>query len=292
MRVFILRQALVAIVIAIGFVASAYQAPNAVGAPPWSIARVPGRQLAYLDSGGSGVPIVFLHAGSGSSGFWESQIGPVRAAGYRFIAFDRVGSGRSTLDVGADPGSAADDLQSLATFLTLERFHLVGTAAGGIVSLDYAISFPDRLRSLVLANTVGGVQDPEYLALGRRLRPSPQFDALPTEFKELGPSYRATNPEGTARWVALEHASHPATPLASPQRNRNRMTFSLLETIRLPTLLLTGDADLYTPPAVLRMFAAKIPGAESRVIQEAGHSVYWEQAEEFNRVLLAFVARH
>ena len=128
------------------------------------------------------------------------------------------------------------------------------------------MSFPERLRSLVVANSIGGVQDNEYLALGRRLRPSPQFDALPSEFKELGPSYRAAEAEGTARWIELEHASHAQNPLALPQRNRNRLTFAMLETLRVPTLMLAGEADILSPPALMRMLGASIPGSEYRSV--------------------------
>ena len=257
-----------------------------------AFAQLPGRRLWYLDTGGTGIPVVFLHAASGSSALWEHQIAVVRAAGYRFIAYDRLGSGRSVLDSRADPGSAADDLDALVSFLKIDRFHLVGTAAGGGVALDYALTHPERLRSLIVANSIGGVQDDEYLALSRRMRPAPQFDALPVEFRELGPSYRAANAEETARWAELARQSRPLSALTSPQRNRNRITFAMLETIRIPTLLLTGDADLYTPPPVLRLFAARINGAESLVVPEAGHSVYWERPQVFNAALLAFVARH
>lgn len=255
-------------------------------------AQLPGRRLWYVDTGGSGVPVVFLHAGSGSSLMWEHQVAATRAEGYRVITYDRLGSGRSVLDPGSDPGSAADDLQGLLSLLHVDRFHLVGTAAGGIVALDYTLSFPDRVRCLVVANSIGGVQDEDYLALSRRLRPTPQFEALPTEFKELGPSYRAANPEGTARWVDLEHQSRAMAPLPSAQKNRNRITFSLLETIQVPTLLLTGDGDLYTPPSVLRLFSARIRRAEAVVVPEAGHSVYWEQPALFNKAVLPFVAKH
>jgi pimeloyl-ACP methyl ester carboxylesterase len=73
---------------------------------------------------------------------------------------------------------------------------------------------------------------------------------------------------------------------------RNRVTFASLETIKVPTLLLTGDADLYAPPTVLRLFAARIKGAESVIVPEAGHSTYWEQPEVFNRAVLTFLAKH
>ncbi len=73
---------------------------------------------------------------------------------------------------------------------------------------------------------------------------------------------------------------------------RNRITFALLEKITLPTLLLTGDADLYAPPAVLRLFAARIKNSESVIVPEAGHSAYWEQPEVFNRAVLGFIRKH
>ncbi len=288
------------VISALALLAAVAASPHEIGgqtpaeAPSISgrFAELPGRQIWYADAGGSGVPIVFLHARTGSSAVWEHQISAMKAAGYRFIAYDRLGSGRSALTSGSDPGTAVDDLQALAEHLRLSRFHLVGTAAGGIVALDYALSYPGRLRSVVLANTIGGVQDDDYLMLGRRLRPSPEFDALPTEFRELGPSYRAANAAGTARWIELEHQSRAQLPLPSPQRNRNQLTFALLEKLRVPTLLLTDDADLYSPPPVLRLFSARIRGAETLVVPETGHSAYWEQPEIFNQAVLEFIGKY
>ncbi len=205
---------------------------------------------------------------------WEQQIPAFTGAGYRFIAFDR----RNT-------GVASEDLEALAAHLHLERFHLVGTAAGGIVAVDYALSYPQRLRSLVIANSIVGVQDEDYVEMTRRLRPAPEFNAIPAEIRELGPSYRAANPEGTRRWKELSQHS-------APQATRNRITYAVLETIKVPTLLLTGDADLYTPPSVLRLFAARFPNCESVVIPECGHSAFWEQPEAFNRSVLDFITQN
>jgi pimeloyl-ACP methyl ester carboxylesterase len=232
--------------------------------------------MKHVESG-TGTPVVFLHAGSGHSRMWQHQITAFTAAGYRFIAYDRRAE-----------GNAADDLEALATQLALDRFHLVGTAAGGIVAVDYALSFAHRLRSLVIANSIVGVQDEEYLEMSRRLRPSPQFDALPAEVRELGPSYRAANPQGARRWTELAHHGAPA----AQQAKRNRITFAALETIEIPALLLTGDADLYTPPSVLRLFASRIRNSESVVIPECGHSAFWEQPELFNRTVLDFIEKH
>jgi pimeloyl-ACP methyl ester carboxylesterase len=235
--------------------------------------------------------VVFLHASTGSSRVWEYQIPVFKAAGYRFIAYNRRGWGRTEVDPAGLANTGADDLLGLLDLLGIERAHLISTAGGAFVALDFALSYPQRLRSLVVANSIGGVQDPDFLELGRRLRP-PQFDALPPEVRELGPAYRAANAEGTQRWVDLEKISRPAGPAAPAQPLRNRISFALLETMRTPTLLLTGGADMYAPPPVLRLFASRIKNSESVIVPEAGHSAYWEQPEIFNRTVLDFIAKH
>lgn len=262
------------------------------GDPVGAFANLPGRKLWYVDTGGSGTPVVLLHAASGSVLMWERQLPALRAAGFRVIAFDRVGWGKSELDPAAAPGTAADDLQALLALLRVDRFHLVGTAAGGFVAFDYALSFPGRLRSLTVANSIGGVQDEEFLSLGRRLRPSPQFDALPIEIREVGPAYRAADAAGTARWVELSKQSRVQPVLFTPQMFKNRITFASLESIRVPTLLISGGADMYAPPAVMRLFADHMKGAQMLAVPDAGHSTFWEQAELFNRSLLTFLKQY
>ena len=255
-------------------------------------ATVPGARIFYRDTGGNGAPVILLHAATGSSRVWEYQIPVFTAAGYRVIAFDRRGWGRTTIDSEkSQPGTAADDLLALLDQLHLDRVHVVGTAAGGFVALDFALSYPKRLRSLVVANSIGAVQDPDYIELGRRIRP-PEFDKLPPDFRELGPSYRAGNAAGAERWLELEKISRPPGPPAPAQPLRNHVTFAMLEAIQAPTLLLTGDADLYAPPPILPFFAARIKGAETLVIPEAGHSAYWEQPEAFNSAVLKFLGKH
>ena len=247
--------------------------------------------IHWQDSGGTGAAVVFMHPASCDSRVWMHQEPAVRKAGLRFLAMDRRGYGKSE----GTSGFAADDLEGLREHLKIEKLHLVGTAAGGIAAVDYAISYPGSLASLVVANSIVGVQDAEYEEIGKRLRPQPQFNALPEEFRELGPSYRAGNPDGTRKWMEMQKAGHPHTPPPrppAPPLTKNRITYALLEKIRTPTLLITGDADLYMPPSVLRLLAGKINGAKSLVIPECGHSAYWEQPEAFNRAVLDFVGRN
>jgi pimeloyl-ACP methyl ester carboxylesterase len=254
--------------------------------------ELPGVHLWYNDTGGTGTPVIFLHAASGTSDSWVYQLPAFTAAGYRCITYDRRGWGRSRpLPTGEQPGYGSDDLHGLVEHLGLARLHMVATAAGGIGGLDYALLHPERVRSLVVANSIGGVQDPAYLEVQHRLRP-PEIQALPVELRELGPSYRAINPEGTSRWLAIERASRPEGSHGPGQPLRQPMTLARLETMRIPVLVLVGDADLISPPALMRLLAAPIPQCQLVTVPEAGHAAFWEQPELWNRLVLEFIGQH
>ena len=155
-----------------------------------------------------------------------------------------------------------DDFHALVESLSLESTHLVATATGGITALDYALTHPQRVRSLVAANTIGGVQDEPYLEVQRRLRP-PEIQNLPVELRELSPSYRGTNPEGTRQWLEIEQGSRPDGPVPA-QPLRQPITYARLHGMQIPTLVLSGEADLLSPPALMRMLAAHIPTSRFR----------------------------
>jgi pimeloyl-ACP methyl ester carboxylesterase len=174
-------------------------------------------------------------------------------------------------------------------FLGLGKFHIVASAAGGSIASDYAFSHPDRLLSLTVSSNQFGVVDGDIPAAGARIRPK-IWEEIPVEIREVGPSYRAINPEGFRQWVELERKSGLVDSFRQPLKNR--ITDAMLGTLKVPTLVISGAADLATPPSIARMIAAKIPNAELVVAPESGHSVYWEEPEVFNRAVLAFVAKH
>jgi pimeloyl-ACP methyl ester carboxylesterase len=121
------------------------------------------------------------------------------------------------------------------------------------------------------------------------IRP-PGYDQMPASFRELSPSYRAANPEGAEKWAALERRVVTANRFG--QTSANRITWAAIEKMTVPVLLIGGDSDLGVAPPMLRMFARHLNNAELVLAPEAGHSVYWEQPELFNRTVLGFIARH
>lgn len=253
-------------------------------------ADLPGASTWYEDSGGGDATVIFMHPASGSADSWLYQIPVFTGAGYRCIAYDRLGSGRSRRHPSAEPRPyVSDDLADLVGFLGLGRFHLIATAAGAPGAIDYALSNPEGVRSLVVADATGGVQDPEYLEVLKRIR-TPEIDALPVELRELSASYRGADPAGVQRWIEIERASRDEHSRESRQGNRNQITFSLLETLSVPTLVLVGDADLRTPPSQMRLLAARIPNCRFATVPEAGHAAQWEQPEIWNRTVLEFIA--
>jgi pimeloyl-ACP methyl ester carboxylesterase len=248
---------------------------------------VGGATLWYWDTGGTGPTVVLTHPSSGSGLNWPYQQPVFAKAGYRVVGYSRRGAyGSSPLDP-ADPGIASEDLRIFADKLGLGRFHLIGVAAGGFTALDFAVSYPDRLRKLVIACSILSLQEPEFVETVSSLRPA-EFDALPIEFKELSPAYRASNPDGVAAWLELrDKATVPGS--SGRQGMANQITWAHLAALTVQTLLITGDADLYMPLPLLRTAAAHFARSRTVVIPEAGHAVHWEQPRAFNSTVLDFL---
>jgi pimeloyl-ACP methyl ester carboxylesterase len=253
------------------------------------MAELQDTKLWYWDTGGDGTPIVLSHPASGSGLIWGYQQPVFVKAGYRVIGYSRRGYYNSAPYDKEKAGIGSEDLQQLAQKLGLGRFHLVASAAGGSVASDYAFSYQDRLLSLTVSSNSLGVRDGEIAKTANLIRPK-GWDEMPVEFRELGPSYRAANPEGAKHWLELEHKALVGREYR--QTLKNQITQARLKELKLPTLLIPGAADLATPPSIARLIAAEIPNSEIAIAPEAGHSVYWEQPDVFNRAVLEFIGKH
>lgn len=257
------------------------------GALQEGFAETPSGRLWFTDTGGSGECVVLLHpAASGDARLWAYQMPVLAKAGYRAIAYARRGYFRSDAVDSANPGCAADDLAGLIEALGLGRVHLVSSGAGGSVAADHALSYSHQVRTLTVSSNYAGVRSGPIRDAAERARP-PQWNQLPRWFREFSTSYVVANPRGVADWVAIQDES--TRHKGVQQTMRNRISAEVLESLRVPTLLLTGDADSSTPPALMRMVARHIRQAELVVVPEAGHSPYWETPEVFNAALIDFL---
>lgn len=260
--------------------------------PSGRLATLSGVKLWFIDTAASGFPVVLLHPNSGTGLVWEKQIAALARGGYRVVAFDRRGWGKSVADPasGPQPGSVAGDLDALVDYLELEKFHLIGAAGGGFVALDYAAWRPERVRSLIVAGSTGAIVDKEIADFIARIA-IPDIRKLPPHYREIGPSYRGANPEGTKKWIEIdEHARQPGVEFQPPLRTPN--TLAKIGTISAPALIIAADADLLAPPALMRIWAAHLQNHEWAVIHDAGHAMAWEQPGRFNDIVLDFLRRH
>jgi len=268
--------------------AAQQQAGPLTPSPRRELASLPGVRLWFTDTGGAGEPVVLLHANTGTSESWAPQVAALSRGGYRVIALDRRGWGKSVADpaTGPQPGHASDDLHALVGYLALPRFHLVGVAGGGFVALDYAAWHPDRLSSLVVGMSTGAVSDTEIQDFIARIE-IPGLRTLPAHFREVSASYRGANPAGTMRWLEIEeHARQADTPA---QALRSPNTFAKLAIISTRTLVVAADADLLAPPALMQIWARHVQDAQWTTMPDAGHAAAWEQPTAFNDIVLRFL---
>lgn len=254
------------------------------------VAHLDGVDIWYWDTGGKGEPIVLLHPLTSSGHCWGYQQPVFARAGYRVIGYSRRGYRGSTNGTAEGRPSDVADLLALVNHLKLERFHAVGSAGGALIAAAFAIGYPERVRSLTVANWVIRPKDPAFEAISSALA-EPGLKAMPEDFRELGVSYRAVNPSGRASWRELHDRAHEGNPPLGLNFG-NPVTEQSLSALRAPTLVLTGDADLLAPPPISRLIARAIPKSEIVVLTESGHSSYWERPDQFNTAVLNFIRRH
>ncbi|HEX5368135.1 MAG TPA: alpha/beta hydrolase [Dehalococcoidia bacterium] len=255
-----------------------------------SYVAIDGVDIWLEDSGGHGPIVVLLHGAAGSSECWVAQTPAFVSAGYRVIAYDLRGFGKTQPRPGLEAsGSIAGDLEALVRVLAMPQFFLVAQAYGGFGALEYALDNPATLRGLVVSTSFGGLSDSEFTAMrARHIRAD--LSSLPVEQRELGASYLASNPEGVKRFLAMEKSGYRGD--GARQTLRQPTTLTRLEGMAVPALILAADEDLYAPPPVMQALAEHIAGAEFEVIVGAGHCAYWEKPDEWDALVLRFLDKH
>lgn len=278
-------------------VVSCYDAPQTVWPQmPSQVAVTDGLadigdvQLAYWDTGGTGEVVILLHPRTGSRDIWGYQLPVLAAAGYRVVAYSRRSHAGSGLGPPDDVKTGLRDFIALVDQLQIGRFHLVGSAAGGFIVTQCAVKYPERLLSITIACSLSGISDTKFVADTAKLTPK-EFRELPPAHRELGPSFRHANPAGVTAWLEL-YSRSLSGPSIVRQPPAVELSWEAIESIRTPTLLITGDADPYIPPSRLREVAKHFANAQTLIVREAGHSAYWEQPKVFNRAVLEFIEHH
>ena len=195
------------------------------------------------------------------------------------------------MDDPANTTPVAITLDNLFDRLRFNSVHLVGTAMGGYIALDYATYKPERIKTLTIAASGLGLQgDPEYNEYRKRAE-IPGMADQPAHIREVSPDYRASNPEGLEHWLHIHHNGQQKGVARAPLLRPN--TPEKLADVESPTLLIAGGIDLVTPSGAMRLWSRHIVAPkEFMVIPEAGHVLVWEQPEVFNQVLVDFLKQY
>lgn len=242
-----------------------------------------------LGSDGDGLPILFLHGVGSDRTVWHPQLdrfGATRGA----IAADYPGYGESDPVPDATRTDYAEAMIALLDALQIGRAHVCGLSLGGIVAMLMALDHPDRIASLVLADTFAVHPD------GRTIH-----DGSLAALDEMGMAGLVNSrvdrllgdepPEGLRDEVIATMAR--IDPDAYRLGARAVWLADLSErvaAIDCPTLVLCGSADVVTPPALSDALEAAIPRARRADIAQAGHLPNAERSTAFNRIVEDFIA--
>lgn len=246
--------------------------------------------LYFECQGGGDDVVILIPAFSMDLRMWAAQVALLEKSA-RVIAYDLRGHGRSIAPM--EPYSAVDDLAALMDELGVGSAHVVGLSNGARIALDFVLSHPSRVRSLVLAapgvsGYTGG--DFSYMApvisavrAGNLEQAADLWAATPLMHipndSAAAALIRTISRDNRSIWG---HRANPERPLRPPAIGR-------LAEVKVPVLVITGDRDLPDLRRLADTIAQTVPGASKVVISGAGHMVNVAAPEAFNRAVESFL---
>ncbi|WP_413206403.1 proline iminopeptidase-family hydrolase [Rhodospirillum sp. A1_3_36] len=265
-----------------------------------------GEEVLFCLNGGPGLPCDYLR---------DPHV-PLTGAGYRVVSYDQLGTGAS--DHPTDPAlwtieRYADEVEAVLQALGLEKVHFLGHSWGGWCGIEYAHRYPQRIKSMILANTCADIPHLMGEIEGLRNALGSETVAMMQRYEALGtydhPAYKAA--------ITLLDYRHirrlPERPIPAARSNDgfnqdiyravqgpneyhyigNLIRWSRLKELEAfdwPTLILNGQHDVLTP-ACGRLMHQAIPGSEIRIFQNSSHSPFFEEPEAYRATLLDFLGR-
>ncbi len=262
-------------------------------------------QNLHLHSWGSASspPALLLHGFTGHGGSWSAQAEAFSAAGYRVLAPDLLGHGRSPAPACPDRYEmerAGADLSALLHAVTDEPSHLLGYSMGGRLALFFALTYRSQVHSLMLESASPGLATESERAQRRErdnaLAEEIERDGIPAfvnswESLPLWESQREHLTAGQRQQLRAQRLTNRPTGLANSLRGMGTGAQPNLRprlpTLTVPTLLLTGAEDpKYV--AVNQEIVQLTPNARLIVLPQAGHNVHLERPSAYIGNVLSF----
>ena len=250
-----------------------------------------------LEISGNGPPVVLIHGVGLNQSIWAGQVTALKSD-FQVITYDLLGHGRS-----APAGSNAplsdwvNQLNSVVSDLKLQKFVVVGFSFGGLIAQAYVARHSRKIDRLVLMSTVYNRSEAERASVLARLdmvrREGPQATIPAALSRWFSPVFSKAHPEIMNQYEALLRGNDAASFLSAYEcfAMADRELAGALAGFDRPTLVMTGELDTGSTPAMARKLAGMIPGAGCSIIAGGRHMMPVEMSEEVNSVLRRFLKK-
>ena len=243
----------------------------------------------YFESHGEGVPILFAHGAGGNAGIWFEQIAAFSER-YQCIAFDHRTFARSP----ADPASISAsqfrvDALAVLDVLDIDQAHLVAQSMGGWTCMRIALDNPERVLSLTMSCTPGGLPNPKPTESARNL--TRNNDSGASGVLATMSRVTAEDPVRMQLYQVINgfNTNFSMSSLSGLVDPEGAIALDKLASIEHPVLFISGEEDPLFPNEQLASYLPYFKDARIEVVRNAGHSPYFEQPAVFNGLLDGFL---
>ena len=248
----------------------------------------------HYEEAGEGPAVALIHPGLWDMRTWDREFARWPSQGLHMIRYDVRGYGGS--DFPHAPFSNTADLLRLLDVLEVERTALVGCSMGGNIAVTFALEHPERVWALVtVASGLSGYEwsdekwGPVWEPIGAALEAGDLERATDLSLEIWAPLGACDEAGAAIRRIALENTQNFALDESGLELSAEPPPLTRLEEIDVPTLVVTGDADVQEMTLIGEILASRIPGAVPAVIEGADHVVNMRRPEAFEASVLPFL---
>jgi len=275
-------------------------------------------RMAYMDvkpENPNGQTLVLLHGKNFGSDYWANTLRTMSTYGYRVIAVDQVGFGKSSKpEIRYTFGLLAENTARLLDHLKLNRVTVIANSMGGMLGVHFARRYPERVVALVLENPLGledyvasipPQQTPNLVKLEMAQTPASYRNFVKGYFPTWKPEYERFVEQFARVQLSGDYPRYAYVSALTYQMIYDGPIYNELPQLKVPTLLIIGQNDRtvfgrrFAPPEVVRPMGnfpllgrsaqQRIPGAVLKEFNGVGHVPHLEQPERFHAVIVDFV---
>lgn len=251
----------------------------------------------YYEADGSGEPLVLIEGLGYANWMWVKQRPLSKYV--KLIIYDNRGVGYSSKpDRPYTMDNFADDLEDLLNYLSIDKAFLWGVSMGGMIAMYFTYKNPDRVRGLILGETNFGIKSvpPSKEALEILMQPPKSgLDKREMLIERMRVAFSReyfNKHKDEIEYLVNLRIRFEEDPKAYNNQLAAVLSFDFkdkLPSIRVPTLIVTGDEDYVVNPQNSYIMSQSIPNSKLIILRGAGHLAIIERAEDYNKVVLNFI---